>query len=95
MKDLIESAIKGEKNEEFTFFLSGDLSQMSTQRSALNLGGVETKQNNVYPCVREKDIPKALGIIWNNRVEGWWHYEDLYVKHSICTSEEFKTSLMR
>lgn len=95
MESLLKSAIDNERNETYSFFLSGDLSQMSSQRSFLNRMGVETRQNNVYPCLKESDVPKALNLIWVNRVDGWWHYEDLYVKHSICTKEEFWTRLKR
>ena len=92
MYNLIESAISEEKNEDYSFYLEGDLCQMSSQREALNSRGVQTKQNNVYPCVKECDKTKALTIIWENRVEGWWHYEDLYVKRNICTKDEFQIS---
>lgn len=95
MEKLIQSAIKNERNEEYKFFLEGDLCQMSTQREFLNSRGIKTRQNNVYPCLKESDVPKAMYLIWNNRVEGWWHYEELYVKHSICTKEEFRARLMR
>lgn len=93
MENLLHSAINNETNEEFTFFLDGDLSQMSSQKSVLNRNGIITKQNNVYPCLKEKDIPKAMEIIWNSRVEGWWHYKELYVKHNICTAKEFDERL--
>ena len=73
-----------------TFFLKGDLCQMSSQRRVLNSNGIGTKQTDVYPCVKESDIPQALSIIWSNKVEGWWHYKKDYIKHSICTNEQFK-----
>jgi hypothetical protein len=95
MYNLLESAIKDEHNKEFTFFLQGDLCQMSSQRSFLNSRGVETKQNNVYPCVRSCDISKALGLIWESKTEGWWHYMDEYIQHSICTKDEYIAYLSR
>lgn len=90
MESLIGAAIDKERNEDYTFFLSGDLNQMSIQKSFLNNIGIETKQNDVYPCVKEVDKSAALKAIWDNRVEGWWHYKDEYVKYSICTEKEFK-----
>jgi hypothetical protein len=93
MLDLLNSAANDERNKDYTFFLSGDLSQMSTQRSFLSSRGFDLKQNNVYPCLKEEDVEKALKLIWEQRVEGWWHYEDRYVKHGICTKEEFWTRL--
>jgi len=83
------------RNAEYSFFLDGDLCQMASQRSFLNNHGVITKQNNIYPCVKECDREKALRLIWENRVEGWWHYEESYVKFNICTKEEFRTRLSR
>lgn len=95
MYDLLNAAISKENNEEFTFFLSGDLCQMSSQRTFLNSRGIQTKQNNVYPCVRQSDVSEALRLIWINKVDGWWHYKDDYILHSICTNEEFMTYLKR
>lgn len=89
MYDLLKAAINNEKNEEFTFFLSGDLCQMSSQRVFLNSNGIKTKQNNVYPCVRNTDIPKALGLIWLHKTDGWWHYKNEFILYNICTKEEF------
>lgn len=79
MIELLQAANKGEKNEKYSFYLDGDLCQMSAQRSFLNNHGISTMQNNVYPCVRESDVKNALTLIWDNRVEGWWHYEKNYV----------------
>lgn len=91
MFNLIDLAVNNESNKEFTFFLEGDLNQMSTQRQFLNNRGIITKQNNVYPCLKEEDVPKALKLILVNRIEGWWHYKDKYIKHNLCTEEELKT----
>lgn len=95
MYDLIDSAINNERSEKFTFFLDGDLCQMASQRNFLNSRGIETRQNNVYPCLRWDDVEKALSLIWRNNVEGWWHYKELYVKYNICSEEEFREKLMR
>jgi hypothetical protein len=77
---------------EFTFFLEGDLSQMAGQRNFLNARGIETQQKDVYPCVREHEVKEALTMIWENKIEGWWHYGDEYPKYSVCTKEEFLKS---
>ena len=90
MIELLTAAKKGESDKTYSFFLSGDLSQMATQRTFLNEHGVTTKQNNVYPCLKECDVEIALKLIWENRVDGYWHYEDRYIKHGICTKEEFR-----
>ena len=79
--------------QDFNFFLSGDLSQMATQKQFLSNMRIVTKQNNVYPCLREVDIEKSMTLIWKNKVEGWWHYKDQYVKYGICTEDEFMKRL--
>ena len=79
--------------QDFNFFLSGDLSQMATQKQFLSNMGIVTKQNNVYPCLRQVDIEKSMTLIWKNKVEGWWHYKDQYVKYGICTEDEFRTRI--
>ena len=79
--------------EYFDFFLDGDLNQMRQQREFLDRNGIETRQNNVYPCLRASDVKEALTLIWNNRVPGWWHYEKHYVENNICTKEEFLSRL--
>ena len=95
MLDLVQSAINKERNTEFTFYLSGDLNQMSIQRSFLNGRGIETKQNDVYPCLRSSDVERALTLIWKFRVEGWWHYMEQYKNYNICTEDEFMNRLRK
>lgn len=89
MEHLLKSAIDNKRSEDLTFFLSGDLCQMSSQRNFLNSRGIQTRQNNVYPCLRQADVAEALRLIWTNKADGWWHYRDSYILHSICTGEEF------
>ena len=79
--------------DEFTFYLDGDLCQMSNQRWFLSECGVEVRQNNVYPCLRQKDVPRALTLIWQRKCDGWWHYKEKYVQYGICTEEEFYNRL--
>jgi len=76
-----------------TFYLSGDLSQMSAQGRFLRGRGFSVEQNNVYPCVTPEDKQAALQAIWDARCDGWWHYQREYVELGICTAEEFKEAL--
>jgi hypothetical protein len=84
---------KASAPKEYTFYLSGDLSQMSSQKVFLCNQGFDVSQSDVYPVLKEEDVPRALKLIYQNRVEGWWHYKERYVKLSICTAEEFDTAL--
>lgn len=95
MIDLINSAIKDDGNEKFSFYLDGDLSQMSSQRRFLSERGIVIQQNNVYPCLRECDVEKAMRLIWEQRCDGWWHYKPQYLKYGICTEEDFTNRLKR
>lgn len=93
MIDLLQAAANNDRNEDYTFSLEGDLCQMSAQADFLRRRGFDIKQNNVYPCIKEKDKKKALTLIWDQRCEGWHHYEKQYVEFGICTSEEFRHRL--
>ena len=79
-----------DKGEEYKFFCQGDLCQMAAQKNFLNSRGISTFQKDVYPCIKKSDLKTALELIYNHYVDGWWHYEDEYVKYGICTSEEFR-----
>ena len=81
-----------EKNKEYSFFLDGDLCQMSTQKKFLLSHGFDIKQNDVYPCLKPTDRKKALKLIWEQKCEGWWHYQKDYAELEICTEEEFKNA---
>lgn len=91
---LLSSAVnKASAPAEYTFYLSGDLCQMSTQKGFLCNQGFDVSQRDVHPVLKEEDVPRALKLIYQNRVEGWWNYKEKYVKLSICTAEEFDTAL--
>ena len=90
---LLRFAARGDA-DEVKFLLDGDLGQMSTQKSYLKSKGLPVGQSGVYPGFRtEEDFKKALRLIWENRVEGWWGYKTSYVMYGICTSEEFYKAL--
>ncbi len=90
--NLIRSAMDKEQDKDHTFFLQGDLIQMSNQKSFLIAKGFSVAQNDVYPCLKTEDIAKALRAIWFSKIEGWWHYKKEYIEHGICTEEEFKSN---
>lgn len=75
------------------FYLDGDLNQLSKQRRFLLNRGIEVVNSNVYPTVAQEDVYIALKLIWDNNVEGWWHYKEEYLKHLICTKKEFNIKL--
>lgn len=80
-------------SEEFTFYLSGDLNQMSTQKDFLVQSGFEVSQSDVYPVLKEVDKKRALELIFKHRVPGWWHYSKEYYALGICTEKEYTKAL--
>jgi len=92
--NLIQSgANNNEAPEEFTFSLSGDLCQMSAQKNVLLNSGIAVGQNNVYPVIKEADKERSFQIIWDTKTDGWWHYEEYYIKFDICSKDEFRKEL--
>ena len=90
---LMSSAVAGATAQGYTFTLEGDLCQMSTQKQFLQGRGFDVGQDDVYPCLKPEDKERALKMIWEGRVEGWWHYLKQYEKFNICTEEEFRVAL--
>lgn len=82
-----------EAPEEYGFSVSGDLNQMAEQKRFLLSHGFDIRQNDVYPSIKGSDKKRALELIWNHRVAGWWHYDEKYYDLKICTKEEFDKAL--
>lgn len=97
--DGIFSLIKSganKQNDGATFTLEGDLSQMSNQERFLENHGFRIGRIDCYPGLyTEEDYKAALKAIWDNRVDGWWHYEEDYIKYGITTKELFGSRLGR
>ncbi len=73
--------------------LRGDLCQIMAQAQILSWEGFALESSDVYRIVPAEAVEQALLLIWQRKIEGWWHYECLYVEHGICTSEEYRTAL--
>ena len=71
MQDLFKTT----STDSVRFLLDGDLNQMIIQRNFLLSHGFEVLQNNVCPSLNKEDLKRALTIIWQQNVEGWWHYQ--------------------
>jgi len=90
---LIGAAAGGARSPEYTFYLDGDLCQMSAQKRLLQSRGFAVGQNDVYPCLKQEDVEAALRVIWSTRCEGWWHYQKKYAELGICDAETFRAEL--
>jgi hypothetical protein len=96
IETLIVAAADRRRDEGFTHLLEGDLSQMSAQKKFLRGEGFEVGQNDVYPALRDEEtFLRAIKLIFEHRVEGWWNYERKLVEHGICTQPEFDAAIAR
>ena len=75
---------------ENKFSLIGDLCQMYEQRSFLRGHKIVVFKRNK---LQQLDVEKALKLIWENKVQGWWLYEDQYLKHGICSQQQLTEAL--
>lgn len=79
----------------YTFLIpGGDLNQMSIQYAFLKGRGLDAGLSGVYPAMKsQEDYVRALGLIWQSKVAGWWNLQHQFVKNGVCTEEEFRTEL--
>ena len=70
--------------------LDGDLSQMGTMFDALSQAGFDVRHWDVYPVLQGDDIVPGLRYLWDYRVPGWWNQREEFIKHGICTAEEYQ-----
>ena len=76
------------------YIFDGDLNQMFEQKKYLKSQGFDVKIADVYPYVEtEEEYEKALKLIYENSIPGWWHYLGNYEEYKICTKKEFSLKL--
>lgn len=76
------------------FELIGNEEQLKDQKYLLVSRGIVVEYNRNNPTINTFQIDKALGLIYENKVSGWWHYRQWYKLFGICTSTEFGKSLL-
>jgi hypothetical protein len=90
---LMSHAINKSRAEGFAS-LNGDLNQMSIQADVLRAQGFTITFNDVYPIVQtEDDFKRALKLLWDRQVAGWWHYRERMIEYGICTNETWTNKL--
>ena len=100
--ELIQNAINdrdgslGERAGYQHLFDRGDLRQLAAQHELLRQEGFEVGLVGVYPAVKTEDaLRRGLTLIWERKMEGWWHYLDQYTSYGICTQAQFDAALNR
>ena len=74
-------------------FLDGDLNQMANQHKFLANRGIPLHRVNVYSVINGKEnIKKAMQLILDMKVDGWWHYKTECIDYGVCTAEEWDTT---
>lgn len=82
------------RNTDYKFYMDGDLCQMSKQDDFLREQGFDVGRNDVYPCLRtQEEFDRAIKLIYDREVEGWWHYDKRLVEIKHCTQEQFSAKL--
>jgi hypothetical protein len=90
------SAAAKREDKGIQFCLRGDLCQMWTQEQFLLSKGMAVGRLNAYPGFKtQEEKQKAIALIWESRIEGWWNYEKELVEAGICTQERFDGALGR
>jgi len=94
VRGLLSSAASGRNDQGYSYYLNGDLCQMSAQERFLSRHGMVLGRRDVYPALKtEEDFKKALTLLWEHKVAGWWHYKKKMVEYGICTEDEYETAL--
>lgn len=90
---LMAHAVNGSNATGFAS-LNGDLNQMSIQADFLRAQGFTIRFSDVYPVIEtEDDFKRALKLLWDRQVAGWWHYRERMIEYGICTNESWTNKL--
>lgn len=91
---LMMKAVLGARAPEYTFSFNGDLNCMGIQAQFLKLKGFDIAFNDVYPCVKTEDeFKRAIKLIFDNDVEGWWNYREKILKYGICDEQTWQQKI--
>jgi hypothetical protein len=88
---------KDDPNSPYKYLLSkGDLNQMIAQENFLTKRGFDVGSRDVYPALKtQEDYDRAVKLIFECRVDGWWRFEEDLIRLGVCTQEEFNKVLGR
>jgi len=75
-------------------FLKGDQYQIAEQVKFLKGVGIGvTCASGCYVLAREKEARRALSLIWEMEIPGFWHYREELLQLRICREEEFQAAV--
>lgn len=82
-------------DDGYTYTISGgDLSTACQHYNFLKARGFDIGFNDVYPAFRSReDKEKALHLLYDNNIAGWWCYRGDLVEYGVCTEDGFKAKL--
>lgn len=76
------------------YLLRGDLCQLNKQGNLLRKYGVDFIYDDIPPKITTReDLLKFLSLMWLSKTDGWWHYNEEFVKECICTQYDFWSNL--
>lgn len=90
------AALCGRDDNRAYYHFYGDLGQLGTIEMFLRSNGFKVVKNDVSPGFERHDKEtyiRALRLVFECRVEGWWMQKTDLIENGICTEEEFKRLL--
>lgn len=90
------TALAGRHDRRAHYVFSGDLSQMGTIEAYLRMQGFAVVKCDVYPGFPKDQFSeyiRALRLLYEEKIEGWWNQEEALIAHGICTPQEFRIRL--
>lgn len=77
-------------------YFKGDLCQMANQLHKAKQYGFSVNYDGGIPYIEvenKSDFIKLLSAFWISRINGYWHYDEIFFENDICTKYEFWSSL--
>jgi len=71
----------------------GDLNQQAIQRKLLRNSSIKHERVDVYCEISEEYIKEFVTLMYTNRIEGWWLYNEELISYNVCTVEQYRESL--
>lgn len=90
------SALSGRDDDRAHYIFLGDLSQMGQIEMFLRAHGFPVVKRDVHPGFakeHKETYVRALKLVFEHRLDGWWNQEEALIEHGVCTKDEFHAIL--